>query len=99
MPNPDLLVRPEAPLVDERLRIELRGLDPGSRVALHAEIEADDGVCWSSSAHFEVDAGGVVNLDAQAPLSGSYACADAMGMIWAIHAAFHEDGPVKPSSS
>lgn len=74
-------VAPAAPLMDQRLSLVVAGLAPGATVMLSARSQAQDGVWWGSTAAFRADRQGRVDLAAQAPLSGSYRGADAMGLF------------------
>src|SRR5262245_36010809 len=81
---PSIDVRPERPLVDERLSIRITGLPPGLEVVCHAEMEDGFGRHWRAEATFRSDASGVADLATQAPIAGAYDTADAMGLFWAM---------------
>jgi dienelactone hydrolase len=53
-------------------------------MTLRGEMLDDSGVLWRSWADFEVDAEGRIDLDARAPLAGSYSGADTMGLVWGM---------------
>ena len=81
---------PEVP-IDESVSIRLSGFAPSSDVTLRATTVgaaypnlADTGVIRESTATFRTDANGAVDLARQAPISGSYAIANPMGLIWSM---------------
>ncbi|OZI34031.1 palmitoyl-CoA hydrolase [Bordetella genomosp. 10] len=77
-----LEVSPADALIDVARRITVRGAAPGARVTLRTRTLRGQGAAWRSEAHFTADAQGVVDLERQAPETGSYAGADAMGLLW-----------------
>ncbi len=76
-------VDPSESLVDEPLIIQLRGLKPGGRVTLRS-VTGEAPYRWVADADFEVREDGTVDPSVQAPLSGSYAEVDAMGLLWSM---------------
>jgi len=74
-------ITPRYSLMDEKLGILVSGLDPQQPVTLWARIEELD---IESSAVFMPDTEGNVDLDRQAPMSGSYDWAHSMGLIWTL---------------
>lgn len=76
-----LRVSPAEGLIDEPRSIRLTGLAPGQAVTLTAETLREAGV-WRSEAAFVAGADGTLDLDRDAPLSGSWQGADAMAPIW-----------------
>jgi dienelactone hydrolase len=79
-----LQVIPQRSLVDELLRIEVSGLRPGQRVRLAAQQVDDEHRTWRAEAEFQADADGRVDVASQAPLAGSYAGVESMGLIWSM---------------
>jgi dienelactone hydrolase len=71
-------------MVDEPLAIRLAGLEPGQHVTLRASQTDDLQRTWHSDATFVADGHGGVDVAAQAPISGTYTDADAMGLIWSM---------------
>lgn len=82
--EPRLEVAPRSALMDEPLTIRLSGLAPGERVTVRATMARTPEVAWQSSAVFVVDPAGRVDAGRQAPVEGSYASVDAMGLIWSM---------------
>ena len=79
-----ITVTPANALMDQRLGIVIEGLRANVPVVVSATSRAQDGLIWRSSATWRSDARGRINLSTQAPLSGSYRGADAMGLFWSM---------------
>ncbi|HEX2012557.1 MAG TPA: acyl-CoA thioester hydrolase/BAAT C-terminal domain-containing protein [Roseateles sp.] len=73
---------PADALIDVPRRIALSGLDPAEEITLSSRTRRGPAVAWRSWARFRADAAGMVELQRDAPLSGSYAGVSAMGLIW-----------------
>ncbi|MFC6951309.1 acyl-CoA thioesterase/bile acid-CoA:amino acid N-acyltransferase family protein [Halorubellus litoreus] len=73
-------VTPRRPAFTERVELRLSGVDPGARVELSARMPDRSGVL-ESSATFEADGDGVVDLAEHAPVDDAYDGADAMGLF------------------
>ena len=82
--QPRIVVEPAAALVDEVVSVRVEGLKPHADMELRAKTEDEVGMSWASSAIFETDESGAVDLAAQAPREGSWTSADAMGFIWSM---------------
>ncbi len=78
-----LEVAPWQALADTPIAACLGGLAPRQRVRLRARLIDDHGRRWESSAEFAAGPGDEVD-PAEAPLSGSYAVADATGLLWSM---------------
>jgi dienelactone hydrolase len=83
-------VDPARSMVDEPLRIRLSGFAAGQQVTLRAAQTDDAARTWRAQATFVADANGQIDVAAQAPLAGTYAEADAMGLIWSMALAADE---------
>ena len=77
-----LTITPDDALIDVPRRIVVSRLAPGEEVTLSTRTVRGPGVAWCSAATFRADAHGVVDLQRDAPISGSYAGASAMGLVW-----------------
>jgi hypothetical protein len=75
---------PEGALLDQRLVIRISGLPANTRVQVNAKSRAQDALWWRSEGVFTADGLGQIDLDRQAPQSGSYGGADAMGLFWSM---------------
>src|SRR5690242_10455163 len=80
----EIHVDPRRSMVDEPISIQLTGLQPGERVTLRAAQTDDLQRTWRAHATFLADAHGKVSVPERAPLAGTYADADAMGLIWSM---------------
>jgi dienelactone hydrolase len=77
-------ISPRRALVDEIVQIRVVGLTAGQQVTLRAEMEDPPGSPWQSSATFEANAEGIVDVTMQAPMAGSYGSIDPMGLFWSM---------------
>lgn len=75
---------PQSALVDEPVRIQLRGFAPQQTVILRAKTVDHAGKAWASYATFQADAQGHIDVSTQKPLSGTYQDVDAMGLFWSM---------------
>jgi dienelactone hydrolase len=87
-----LAVTPETTLVDERVHLRATGLRPGARVVVRSSMRVR-GAMLRAEAGFLADASGSVDLDAAAPVQGSYRGVDGMGLFWAMAPARATDVP------
>jgi hypothetical protein len=71
-------------LLDQRLAIRISGLNPNATVRVSAKSQAQDTLWWRSEALFIADDRGQIDLDHQAPQSGSYGGTDGMGLFWSM---------------
>ena len=77
-----LTISPADALIDVPRRIAVDGLAAGEEVTLTSRTVRGPGVAWTASASFRADALGRLDLQRDAPLSGSYAGVSAMGLVW-----------------
>ncbi|GAB2905850.1 acyl-CoA thioesterase/BAAT N-terminal domain-containing protein [Paralcaligenes sp. KSB-10] len=77
-----LTITPADDLIDVARRIRLEHVAPNAAVTISTQTRRAHGVVWRSSACFQADAHGVVDLTESAPLSGDYSGVSAMGLIW-----------------
>jgi fermentation-respiration switch protein FrsA (DUF1100 family) len=77
-----LSVTPEDALIDVARRISVSALSPGEEVVLRTRTVRGTDVVWRSAATFHADARGEIDLQRDAPVSGSYAGVSAMGLVW-----------------
>ena len=78
-----LTVAPQTALIDAPVRIRAKTQSPHALVTIEARAEID-GTAYRSWGSYRTDATGAVNLDASAPLQGSYGGADGMGLFWSM---------------
>jgi len=77
-----LSITPADALIDVPRHIVVSGLAPGEEVGFSTRTLRGPGVVWHAQANFRADAQGVVDLQRDAPLSGSYAGVSTMGLLW-----------------
>ncbi|RPI21065.1 MAG: acyl-CoA thioesterase [Acidobacteria bacterium] len=82
--GPAIHVNPSTALMDQRVWIRITGLLPDQAVKMIATMEDLHGEAWKSEAEFVADRAGAVDLDKQAPVRGSYAGVDGMGLFWSM---------------
>ncbi|MGH9939034.1 MAG: acyl-CoA thioester hydrolase/BAAT C-terminal domain-containing protein [Blastocatellia bacterium] len=82
--SPVIQIEPDQALVDEAVKIRLAGLAPKQHVTLKASMTDNRGHLWQSSAEFDADQKGVVDLTRQAPAQGGYTGVDPMGLFWSM---------------
>jgi dienelactone hydrolase len=75
---------PATALLDQRIGILISGLRPKTAVRVSAKSQAQDSLWWRSEALFVSDDRGEIDLDHQAPQSGSYIGIDGMGLFWSM---------------
>jgi dienelactone hydrolase len=88
---PTLSIQPAEAFMDEPVSIRLSGFEPNQEVTIKAATVGtafpdliDTGIVRESEATFQTDPNGEVDLEKQAPLSGSYTDADGMGLFWSM---------------
>jgi dienelactone hydrolase len=80
-----ITLAPQDGLVDEPLDIRISGLQPNEPVTVRAQTRfSEETGTWSTSAVYEADDQGNVDLNTASPRSGGFAVADANGLIWSL---------------
>ena len=82
MPSTMLSIAPEDAMIDVPRHIAVSGLAPGEEITLSTRTVRGPGVAWRSAATFRADAHGLVDVQRDAPVSGSYSGVAAMGLVW-----------------
>lgn len=80
----------------ERRSLSVSGASPGSLVTVRAVTRRDGGE-WAAQATFLADAEGRVDAATEAPVSGDYRVADAMGLFWSQRREPGTTGSAEPS--
>src|SRR5215213_4304417 len=75
-----ITVSPGTALIDQPVRVSIRGLPARAVTTVTAAAEDAAGVTWSASADFRASDGGALSLD-QAPAGGAYTGANPMGLF------------------
>jgi dienelactone hydrolase len=79
-----IVATPSVALYGEPFSWKVTGLQPGGKVTVKAISRDARTILWESEAVFEADASGTVDINRQAPVSGSYAEADIFGLLWSM---------------
>jgi dienelactone hydrolase len=82
MPSISFGPLPAECLLDKALHITVHGLTPGQQITLRALSAGAEGTVLASHASFHAATTGDVDLARDAPVSGDYTGADAMGLFW-----------------
>lgn len=93
--GPVIGVTPSPALYDQPLHVRLRGQFPGQRLMLRAELTEPTGRVWQSLNQYIAGDDGAVDLTTTAPVSGAYADADPMGLLWSM-AMVRDVDPTRP---
>jgi dienelactone hydrolase len=83
MASANLSVTPKQTLIDEPLRISIRGLKPHQEFLVRAVVRVDSGRALMSQAIFDADAQGQAEIENLEPLSGTYRKGP-MGLLWSM---------------
>ncbi len=70
--------------MDDRIRILISGLPPMRMILMKANLRAQDELWWRSEAVFNSKPDGTIDLQAQAPVAGTYRGIDEMGLFWSM---------------
>lgn len=79
-----LTVTPETGLADEPLDIKAEGLGPKARVTLRAAAVSYRGRRFHSSALFQADGRGALDLARDPALGGDFSGVEPMGLLWSL---------------
>ncbi len=79
-----LTIAPAGAALDTPLRIMASGFASGTIASLSTLQLDQSGRPWSASASFVADEQGDIDTTSDAPLAGSYAGVDAMGLVWSM---------------
>jgi dienelactone hydrolase len=82
--TPEITITPDRAFFGDTVKIALQGFEKNQLVTVSAVSTNSAGQIWESHAEFRTDWHGRVNLAAQAPVSGTYRRADAMGLFWSM---------------
>ncbi|KYD05910.1 hypothetical protein B4102_3083 [Heyndrickxia sporothermodurans] len=85
--EPKIVVDSQVSLIDCPIEIQARGLHPTKEYTIRLKrrsITQKAVKYWESKAVFCADYNGLISLNEQAPLSGSYSIKDGMGLFWSL---------------
>jgi len=77
-------IQPAEAIYGTPFSMMISGLKPGEEVTLKASSIDGSGIIWISTATYEADQKGVIDLSRQAPLSGDYDEPDVLGLLWSM---------------
>jgi dienelactone hydrolase len=77
-------IDPATALYGTPFSIIVTGSKPGEIITIKARSTDVKNTLWQSEAQFKADAGGNVDVAAQAPLSGRYSGAEIFGLLWSM---------------
>jgi dienelactone hydrolase len=83
-PELKIAVNPPVAVYGTPFSLKVTGLQPGERATVKAVSTDARKIIWESTAVFEADAAGAVDVARQAPVSGSYGEADIFGLLWSM---------------
>jgi acetyl esterase/lipase len=83
-PELAISIEPARALYGTPYSMIISGLKPGERATLKSFSIDGRGIFWESQAIFKADREGMIDLSAQAPISGDYAGPDVMGLLWSM---------------
>ncbi|XP_037396388.1 acyl-coenzyme A thioesterase 5-like isoform X3 [Pygocentrus nattereri] len=81
---PLLLVKPTRGLVDEKLKVIVRNLNPRQEVTLRCVHQSEDKDVWEGFGHYISDQHGTVTVAKDASMGGTYKGVEAMGLMWSM---------------
>ncbi len=83
-PSLRIAVTPAVALYGTPFSLKVTGLRPGELATIKAVSTDARNITWESSAVFQADAAGAIDVGRQAPTSGDYATADIFGLAWSM---------------
>jgi hypothetical protein len=83
-PTPKIKITPDHALIDDNVKIVLQGFGKDQPVTVSASYTNSFGQTLKAHAEFLTDQRGQVNVATQAPTSGTYQHANAMGLFWSM---------------
>jgi dienelactone hydrolase len=79
---PRFAVTPTAALLDQRVGVRVSGLRALQEVLIRTTTPDAEGRAWRAEASLRANAKGVVDVDTEPALAGTYTGVDAMGLFW-----------------
>ncbi|XP_068162713.1 peroxisomal succinyl-coenzyme A thioesterase-like isoform X2 [Antennarius striatus] len=84
---PVLSVVPTRALVDEKFKVVVENLAPGSPVTLHSFHQSEDQDYWEAFGHYISDHRGAVSVAEDFSFGGTYTGVEVMGLLWSMRPA------------
>ena len=79
-----IIVKPNVSLIDEKVELDVVGLEPKQQLTLQAKMKGDKDEEFESFAHYTADEQGRVVVSSQPSLGGSYTGIEPMGLLWSM---------------
>ena len=79
--NHQIIITPNRVLHGEKVSITLKGFLPHQELSIKATLIDKEKKVWSSMATFKANEQGIVDVEKDAPLSGSYQGVETMGLF------------------
>ncbi|XP_033753071.1 bile acid-CoA:amino acid N-acyltransferase-like [Pecten maximus] len=79
-----LSIRPNDVLMNERVSVQVLGLESRQKVTMHASIKGSRGEMLASSGCYQATTDGTLDLENMPSTSGTYTGVDGMGFIWSM---------------
>ncbi|XP_071509351.1 acyl-coenzyme A amino acid N-acyltransferase 1-like [Diadema antillarum] len=84
-PAVTLTVEPTTALIDEQVKIQVRGLNPGQLVSIQTQVFTESGTTkFVSSANYRANNNGSVSVQTDPSLGGSFTGVEPMGPFWSL---------------
>lgn len=81
-----ITVSPKDCLADRDIKLHVSGLTPYQDITISAHLERDDLGFYESYAKYTANYNGIVDLECQAPIDGTYTGVEPMGLFWSLKA-------------
>lgn len=82
--QPSFHIEQQSIYIDTKINIRVKGATPGQLYIMKVEMRDNVGASWYSYGHFLANADGEIDLATDAPIEGTYAGIDAMGLFWSM---------------
>jgi len=92
----EITIDPAEHIFGTLFKVSVSGLKPGSEATILARSKDASQVTWESRTTFSADEKGNIVVDQQIPLSGEYAVANSLGLLWSMKPVDAKSGHVRP---
>ena len=82
--QPIIIAPDDAVLVDEKVSITIKHLQPLQRCTIRAELHSEKNEIFESFGQFIANSSGEVNLEKDSSFGGTYVGSDGMGLFWSM---------------
>lgn len=81
--RPQIIITPGEAMMDQKVAIRLQNFIPDQVITLHTRLSYQ-GNQWTSQATYRVNSQGIIDLNTQPSMSGSYKGIEPMGLFWSL---------------